>query len=43
MTSPFGPDREDVAHEELLDDLGEGEPEEAPGDAGAGGEESAAP
>ena len=33
---------EDVAHEELPDDLGEGEPDEASDDAGAGGEEPAA-
>jgi hypothetical protein len=44
MTSPFGP-REDIPadEEELLDAIGEDEPDDTPGDAGAGGEEPAAP
>jgi hypothetical protein len=44
MTSPFGPDEVTPADEdELLDAVGEDEPDDAPRDAGAGGEEPAAP
>ena len=44
MTSPFGPDDDSAADEgELLDEVGEDEPEDAPRESGAGGEEPAAP
>jgi hypothetical protein len=43
MTSPFGPDDDAADEGELLEDVGEDEPVDAPRDAGAGGEEPAAP
>jgi hypothetical protein len=40
--SPFGDD-EAPGEEEVLEEVGEGVPADAPDDAGAGGEEPAAP
>jgi hypothetical protein len=42
MTSPFGPEDESVPGEELVGEIGEGEPDETSDDTGAGGEEPAA-
>jgi hypothetical protein len=44
MSSPFGADDEAAADEgELLDEVGEDEPDEGSAEAGAGGEDPAAP
>ena len=42
MVSPFSGDAESADAGELLEDVGEGEPDESSDDAGAGGEEPAA-
>ena len=42
MTSPFGGDEETADADELLGDLGEGEPDDSSDETGAGGEDPAA-
>ncbi len=42
MTSPFGPDDVTAPGEDVLDDVGEGEPDDSSDDSGAGGDDPAA-